>query len=139
MLTDEERKALVGNKVRRSRETWIEAKGIIESKYWHAAANRMYYACYYMVSALLLKNGQSSHTHGGTIGLLDYILSKLELFLRSWGNFTASFLNCGKQETMTIGKWLRKQSSCLWYLPLRSFLIHWRGYHRGWVFERSNR
>ncbi len=69
MLTDEERKALVANKVRRSRETWIEAKGIIESKYWHAAANRMYYACYYMVSALLLKNGQSSHTHGGTIGL----------------------------------------------------------------------
>ena len=50
MLTDEERKALVANKVRHSRETWAETKGIIESKYWHAAANRMYYACYYMVS-----------------------------------------------------------------------------------------
>lgn len=33
MLTDEERKALVSNKVRRSRETWDEAKGIIESGY----------------------------------------------------------------------------------------------------------
>lgn len=62
MLTDEERKALVANKVRRSRETWAEAKGIMESQYWYAAANRMYYACYYMVSALLLKIGQSSHT-----------------------------------------------------------------------------
>jgi len=30
MLTDEERKALVANKVRRSRETWAEAKGIME-------------------------------------------------------------------------------------------------------------
>lgn len=69
MLTDEERKALVSNKVRRSRETWDEAKGIIESGYWYAAANRMYYACYHMTSALLLKHGQSAHTHGGIIGL----------------------------------------------------------------------
>ena len=47
MLTNEETKALVMNRVRRSRETWTETKGIIEGGYWHAAANRMYYACYY--------------------------------------------------------------------------------------------
>lgn len=55
MLTDNERKALVLNKVSRARETWVETKGIIEGGYWYAAANRMYYACYYMTSALLLK------------------------------------------------------------------------------------
>ena len=87
MLTDEERKALVANKVRRSRETWIEAKGIIESKYWHAAANRMYYACYYMVSALLLKNGQSSHTHGGTIGLFGLHFIKTGIISSELGKF----------------------------------------------------
>ena len=38
MLTDEERKALVINKVKRSRETWLETRGIIENKYWYAAA-----------------------------------------------------------------------------------------------------
>ncbi len=48
MLTDEERLALVNNKVSRSRETWKETEGIIESGYWYAAANRMYYAyCIY--------------------------------------------------------------------------------------------
>ena len=75
MLTDEERKALVSAKIRRSRETWEETKGIIEYGYWYAAANRMYYACYYMTSALLLKAGQTAHTHGGVIGLfgLNYI------------------------------------------------------------------
>ena len=41
MLTDDERKALVSNKVRRSRETWEETKGIIENGYWYAAANRI--------------------------------------------------------------------------------------------------
>ena len=69
MLTDEERKALVANKVRRSREAWAEAKGIIENGYWYAAANRLYYTCYYMVTALLLKNGVSANTHSGVIGL----------------------------------------------------------------------
>ena len=87
MLTEEERKALVANKVRRSRETWLEAKGIIESKYWHAAANRMYYACYYMVSALLLKNGLSSHTHGGTIGLFGLHFIKTGLVPSNLGKF----------------------------------------------------
>lgn len=87
MLTDEERKALVANKVRRSRETWMEAQGIIENKFWHAAANRMYYTCYYMVSALLLKNGHSSHTHGGTIGLFGLHFIKTGIVSSELGKF----------------------------------------------------
>lgn len=70
MLTDSERKALVLNKVSRARETWKETEGIIEGGYWYAAANRMYYSCYYMTSALLLKNGYSARTHSGVIALL---------------------------------------------------------------------
>ena len=87
MLTDEERKALVANKVRRSRETWMEAQGIIENKFWHAAANRMYYTCYYMVTALLLKNGHSSHTHGGIIGLFELHFIKTGIVSSELGKF----------------------------------------------------
>ena len=87
MLTDEEKKALITNKVRRSRETWAETKGIIENKYWYAAANRMYYACYYMVSALLLTIGQSSHTHGGTIGLFGLHFVKTGIVSSELGKF----------------------------------------------------
>lgn len=42
MLTNEEKKVLIANKIRRSHETWNEAQGIIEGKFWYAAANRMY-------------------------------------------------------------------------------------------------
>ena len=87
MLTDEERKTLVANKVRRSRETWTETIGIIENNYWYAAANRMYYACYYMVSALLLKNGLSSHTHGGTISLFGLHFIKTGVVPSELGKF----------------------------------------------------
>ena len=87
MLTDEERKVLISNKIRRSRETWIEAKGIMESKYWYASANRMYYSCYYMVSALLMKHGHSAHTHGGVIGLFGQHFIKTGIISAEFGKF----------------------------------------------------
>lgn len=87
MLTDEERLALVNNKVSRSRETWKETEGIIESGYWYAAANRMYYACYYMVSALLLKDGYSARTHSGIIGLFGQHYVKTGIVPSELGKF----------------------------------------------------
>lgn len=87
MLTDDERKALVSNKVRQACETWEETVGIIENGYWYAAANRMYYACYYMTSALLLKNGQSAHTHGGIIGLFGLHFIKTGVISSDLGKF----------------------------------------------------
>jgi len=87
MLTDEERLALVNNKVSRSRETWKETEGIIESGYWYAAANRMYYACYYMASALLLKDGYSARTHSGIIGLFGLHYVKTGIVPSELGKF----------------------------------------------------
>ena len=54
-LTDEEREALVIARKARAFDTWEETKGIVECGYWHAAANRMYYACFYTVFVLLIK------------------------------------------------------------------------------------
>ena len=68
-LTDEEREALVIARKARAFDTWEETKGIVECGYWHAAANRMYYACYYMTTALLIKNGFQASTHSGVIRL----------------------------------------------------------------------
>ena len=39
-------------------------------KFWHTAANRLYYACYYAVTALLIKNGYTARTHSGVFSLL---------------------------------------------------------------------
>lgn len=40
-----------------------------------------------MVSALLLKNGQSSHTHGGTIGLFGLHFVKTKIVSTELGKF----------------------------------------------------
>jgi len=68
-LNAEERQLIVENRLKRALETFEEAKDLIASSRWHGAANRLYYACYYAVTALLIQNEYSSHTHGGVIGL----------------------------------------------------------------------
>ena len=65
----EEKEAIVAFRLQRASETLNEAKGNIEMKYWYAAANRLYYACYYAVLGLLIKHGHSSRTHGGVFRL----------------------------------------------------------------------
>jgi uncharacterized protein (UPF0332 family) len=50
-LSEEERGAVVAYRLQKARDTLREAKGNIEIAYWHTAANRLYYACYYAASA----------------------------------------------------------------------------------------
>jgi len=66
-LQQEDRKALVSIRLQRAKETISEAKAIIQLGYWRIAVNRLYYACYYAASALLIKNGITAHTHTGVI------------------------------------------------------------------------
>jgi len=64
-LTEEERSQLVTYRMQRARETLVEADSLIKNGFYNAAINRLYYACYYAVIALLAKNSLSAQTHQG--------------------------------------------------------------------------
>ncbi len=51
---------LIKYKLERSAETLEEAKLMLQSSHLFGAANRVYYACFYAVSALLLSKNLSS-------------------------------------------------------------------------------
>ena len=68
-LNKADRDAIVMYRFQRATETLAEAKGNIEMGFWHASANRLYYACFYAVSSLLIKNGYTAHTHNGMFTL----------------------------------------------------------------------
>ena len=78
-LSDEEREAIVFYKKQKARNTLDEAIGIAELGYWNAVLNRLYYACYYATTALLVHHGLSAHTHSGVIRLfgLQFIIKGL--------------------------------------------------------------
>lgn len=79
-LDDNSIKALVKYRVERSNETMLEAKLMIDQGYLNGAINRLYYACFYIVSALLIKNKITAQTHAGTkqmLGLHFVLTDKL--------------------------------------------------------------
>lgn len=69
-LTNEERKAIVALRKQKAWRAFEEAKGIATLGYWDAVANRLYYACFYITSALLIYHHFEAHTHKGVIHVL---------------------------------------------------------------------
>jgi uncharacterized protein (UPF0332 family) len=78
-LTSDERKAILALRIEKAQSTLKEAEGIARLGYWNAVANRLYYACYYISGALLIKHGFQAQTHKGIITLLGmhFIRGKL--------------------------------------------------------------
>jgi uncharacterized protein (UPF0332 family) len=52
-------------RIEKALETIAEVESHIQNKYWNTAVNRMYYTCFYAVSALLIKNGFKASSHSG--------------------------------------------------------------------------
>lgn len=69
-LSDDERYALVTYRMEKARGTMEQVRNIVQFGYWDMIANRLYYAAYYAVSALLLQRGYSVQTHHGIIQML---------------------------------------------------------------------
>ena len=62
---NESKEALIAYRIQRADETLQEAELMFNEQHYHGAINRLYYACYYVVMALLLKSGIEAHTHAG--------------------------------------------------------------------------
>lgn len=86
-LSDDERDAIVAFRIQKSKDTLDEAKGIATLGYWNAVVNRLYYACYYVTSALLIKNKYAAQTHRGVIHLLGLHFIKEGLVSKDAGKF----------------------------------------------------
>jgi uncharacterized protein len=54
-----------------ARETLAEAQMLSDGGHLRGAVNRIYYACFYAVNALLFSEGFASSKHGGVIALFD--------------------------------------------------------------------
>jgi len=64
-------KELFFYRLERAQETLEDARILANSERWNACVNRLYYACFYAVSALLIKEGCSSSKHTGVRSLFN--------------------------------------------------------------------
>lgn len=64
-LNDQDRREIVQYRIEKAEETYKEAMAIVKLGFVNTAANRLYYAAYYAISALLIANGITTKTHSG--------------------------------------------------------------------------
>lgn len=62
---------LIAYRLQRARETLEDARILAEAGRWNPCVNRLYYACFYAVSALLIQEGLSSSRHAGVRSLFN--------------------------------------------------------------------
>jgi uncharacterized protein (UPF0332 family) len=91
-LTDEERDAIVQYRVEKALNALNDIHKILPMEVWATIANRMYYALYYAVSALLIKDGHKVSSHKGVISLYNlYYIKTGILSLEDGGLFGSVF------------------------------------------------
>ena len=70
-------------RLQRAKETILEVETLIANGFWNTAISKMYYACFYAISALLIKNGIEVSTHAGTRQLFGKVFVKEGRFDKS--------------------------------------------------------
>lgn len=86
-MSPEERQELVKYRILKARETYEEVKLHIQNQLWATAVNRLYYACYYAVTALLVNEEIQPHTHTGVRQMFGLHFVKTGIIDLSIGKF----------------------------------------------------
>ena len=84
-LSNEERNILVALELKKAHETYDEIGILIAANRLNGAANRMYYAVFHAVCALLLYDGIQVNTHRGSHALFSQHYIKTGLLPREYG------------------------------------------------------
>ena len=84
-LTNEERKTLVALEMKKARDTYEDIGILIAANRLNGAANRMYYAVFHAVCALLINDGHQVNTHKGSHALFSQHYIKTGILPREYG------------------------------------------------------
>jgi uncharacterized protein (UPF0332 family) len=87
MMNKETRKAIVFYRLENAHKTLNEIPIHIEHELWNTAVNRLYYACFYAVTALLVSVGIEAQTHAGVRRMLALHFVKEAKLSVKWGKF----------------------------------------------------
>jgi len=86
-MNEQDRKDLVSFRLKRARETYNEVLLHVESELWNTAVNRLYYACFYAVTALLISKEIKTISHAGTRLMFGLHFVKPGLIDKQLGKF----------------------------------------------------
>jgi len=86
-LKEEERLTLVKLELERAYNIFSEQEGLVEKKYWNTLANRLYYALFHAVSALLINDNREVGSHKGAAIRFHQYYVRTGIFTDDEGSF----------------------------------------------------
>ena len=101
-LNDEERKILVGLEIEKSRRTFAEIEILRQAGLWDNIANRLYYAAFHAVSALLINDRHPVGTHQGAVVMLHQHYVKTGILPKEDGAFLFPTSDIARKERLQL-------------------------------------
>ena len=106
---------LVEHRLARAGATLKDARILAGAKRWNACVNRLYYACFYAISALLIFDGLSSSKHSGVRSFFNQEYVKTKKIPKKSPGFTMISLKDAKKEIISILSPLTNPRFCRGY------------------------
>jgi uncharacterized protein (UPF0332 family) len=113
-MNADEKRDLISYRLKKAKETFQEIHILIENKLWNTAVSRLYYSCFYAISALLVEHDFVTKTHTGARqlfglhfikpGIVDPELGRFysKLFELRHSSDYNDFMNFGEQEVLPL-------------------------------------
>jgi uncharacterized protein (UPF0332 family) len=86
-MKENDKRNLVSYRLSKAKDTLDEVELLINNQLWNTAINRLYYACYYAVKALLIDKGIKAETHNGVRQMLGLQFIKTGIIDKELGKF----------------------------------------------------
>ncbi len=85
-LSDDERRIMVELEMERAEKITEQFETLRKQQYWDTLVNRMYYAIFHAVSALMIHNAISIHTHRGALNAFNKEFVRTGVFSEEEGH-----------------------------------------------------
>lgn len=84
-LSENERSIIVNREIEKAERTFDDVLFCMRENKWEAAANRLYYALFHAMSALLISDGRQVKSHRGVLAMFGEHYVRTELFSKKDG------------------------------------------------------
>jgi len=119
---NEEIRKIISYKISRAYETLEEAELMSKHNHWNTCVNRLYYACFYTVSALLLTENLSSSKHTGVRSLFNNNFVKKNIISKELGLLYNELFKSRHSSDYEDFVMMKEDFVCPWIDKTRIFL-----------------
>lgn len=92
-MNEPDRKEIIKYRITRAHQTFLEIDKHIENELYDTAINRLYYACYYAVTALFISKEIKAQTHIGVRQMFGLHFIKNGLIDKNLGRYYANIFD----------------------------------------------